>query len=314
MPSQPGSSQPFSAFAETQSPDPHVSVRVSTPPKPQPSARPVITRRRLLKSLFACGVLGALPLGAGWASSRKFDITHHDLALPGLPASLQGLTLLQLTDIHSGVYISPDDIADMLQAAASQKPDLVVLTGDYVTRNPNCIHPLAEQLKDLHAPLGVYAVPGNHDNAAGRQVVLDALKGAGVQLLINTSATIEEGFHLLGVDDAWTAHADIAGALRGVSPKAARIMLTHNPALLDQVTVPITLLAGHTHGGQVYLGKQITGAIVPDVTCGGRFFSGWYKNGRASMYISRGVGLVGLPLRLFCPPEITVFRLVAPAV
>lgn len=274
----------------------------------QPVARAMSRRRFLSGSLFLAAAAAAAGGGAALLDSRRLALERHEVALPGLSPSLDGMRVAQLSDLHRGPLVPAEEIAAAAEAAMAAEPDLVVLTGDFVSLSSANIDSCVEALRALRAPLGVYGVPGNHDHSVGVGAVAARLKAAGVPLLVNRSIQVERDLFLAGVDDLWSGNARPDIALRGIPARAARILLSHNPSLLDGLDEPLLLLAGHTHGGQINLGG-LTGLFTAAVTSHGRFLSGWYSRGRTRMYVNRGIGVVGIPVRFRSRPEVTLFTL-----
>ncbi len=271
--------------------------------------RRTLSRRRLLRGALLLTAAAAAPAaGVALARSRDLQTEHHEVPLPGLHPSLDGLRVVQLSDLHSGPLVGPETIAEAARAAAELRPDLAVLTGDFVSRSHTYIGPCIEALRVLRPPLGVYGVPGNHDHASGVAPIGARLAAARMPLLVNRNVEVERGLFLAGVDDLSWGDARPELALRGIPKGSARIMMCHNPRLLERLDEPLLLIAGHTHGGQINLGP-LTGLLTSSITSRGRFVSGWYSRGDARLYVNRGIGVVGIPLRFRSRPEVTLFTL-----
>jgi uncharacterized protein len=245
-------------------------------------------------------------------SNEAIEVTRHNIRLKNLPPSFSGLRIVHLTDIHHSKYVSFNDVFRMVTLANQQKPDIVVLTGDYITWSKKFIQPVAEALKNLKARLGVYAVLGNHDFRVDAERVTSALEKARIEVLRNTSRRIDykgDSLWIAGVDEYSYGQSNIPKALLGIPSSQPKILLAHNPEIISlaahhQVDF---VLSGHTHGGQVkipYLGP-LNSMTQPHQG----FLEGFVRNGTTQMYISRGLGKVVVPLRIFCPPEIPVFHL-----
>ena len=197
--------------------------------------------------------------------------------------------------------------------ANSLRPDVIALTGDFVTRSSHYAISCAEILKDLNAPLGLYGTLGNHDhrcdNYTGAPAVTEIMATAGVQMLTNRNKRLENGLWLAGIDDQWIGAPDPAKAFTGIAPADPTICLTHNPEQFRFMPPEYryTMLAGHTHGGQInipYFSKRIIGSHI-------RYKQGWFtepKNGNR-LYVSRGLGVVTIPFRFRASPEMTLFYL-----
>jgi len=266
-----------------------------------------LSRRRFLASvLLSCGAIGA---GDLWYERSTLDVTHHSLLLRGLR---QPCRLVQLSDLHRSWCVPEAFIADIIDRTNQLKPDIVLLTGDFVTHNSHYIESCAGQIRRLHAPLGLYGVLGNHDYRCdewrGSPAVVEGLADACVEMLTNRSTRLDNGLRIVGVDDFRTGTPDPDAAFRGVRRDEPTIAMTHNPFLFGAMcTYDCVTLAGHTHGGQINV-PFITARLLKWRT---RYQRGWYQEptepGR--MYVSRGLGVVGVPFRLGSHPEIAVFDL-----
>ena len=246
-----------------------------------PAPDPLLSRRELFGH-FASG--GALVLGGSLGGYSAF-FGRHDyaveelvVALPGLPATLEGFTLVQLSDIHIGRFVGDWELRAAERLVRDARPDLIVLTGDLVDHEPQYAPRLGELVERL-GPLarhGVTAVPGNHDYYSGIDEVLGALRRGGARVLRNEGVVIGDGgggFALLGVDDLWAGgHGqpipggpgpDLDRAIGMVPPDLGRVLLCHQPEFFHHVAADIQLqLSGHTHGGQVTLGYEPAGLVV----------------------------------------------------
>jgi uncharacterized protein len=230
------------------------------------------------------------------------------------------LRVVQLSDIHFGSYMTREHLGKIVEATNAQRPDLAVLTGDYVTEpvydgfgNKHAEHawPCAEVLRDIQAPLGRVAVLGNHDCGTNPDIVTAALSSNNVQVLRNRSMSLERNgrrLWLAGVDDVVKQYARPDLALKGVPTDECVLAAVHEPDFADEMrrySVDFQI-SGHSHGGQVRF--PVVGALyLPEL--GKKYPLGYYRFGDFQLYTNRGVGVIGLPLRLMCPPEITVFTL-----
>ena len=264
----------------------------------------------------------------------RIEITDYDVIIPQLSPELDGIRVVQLTDIHIGRYITPEDTKKMADIAGSLEPDLVLLTGDYA------FHPEVEELNaglepfsTIPAPRGTYASLGNHDYWDGEQVIRDALERVGIELLVNTNREIAPGLWLAVLDDLLAGKPDLDSTFEGIPEGAATVLVSHSPKVLPSVTDrSLVVLAGHTHGGQIRLPWQnslskddpnfyahlmtayeMTGYLIYRGNKEGvgvwRYMEGWFQEGHAWMYVSRGLGVTRPPIRYDCPAEITLFRL-----
>jgi uncharacterized protein len=268
-----------------------------------------ITRRAMLKGLMAAGVGAATGTSAyGYLYARhQLEITRQTIALPGLPPALGGLRIGLLTDIHRSRWVSHDDVRHAVDRLMAERPDLIILGGDYVTwGDRHYVVPSAEALAPLSAPNGVFGILGNHDDDHEMPA---ALARNGVQILkdARTHLTISgEGLDLAGIR-YWTRRtSDIAAVVRGAAGPV--FLLAHDPRRLTEAAaldIPL-VLSGHTHGGQVVLPGlgAIAAQKFPVVAGIGRLR-------QTTMFVSRGLGTVYVPIRLNCPPEVVVLTLQA---
>lgn len=272
--------------------------------------------------------------------SGKLSVEQVTVAIPNLPASLQGTKIVQLSDLHfDGLRLSEQMLMEAIEISNSVQPDLVALTGDYVTDDPTPIGPLAQQLQHLNSRFGTYAVLGNHDiyPAGARNQVTDAFVAVGIRVLWNQIAyPFGAGLPIIGLADFWSREFDPASVMNQIDAQIPRIVLSHNPdtaAPLQQWRVDLQL-SGHTHGGQVVipgLGPiptfyQMFRQYVPKswrpwipymkedcykVLRHWEWAQGLHRVGDNWLYVNRGLGTY-LPGRFFCPPEVTVLTLCLP--
>jgi hypothetical protein len=267
----------------------------------------LVTRRWVLRSIAAGGIgaaAGATAHGAIYGRSA-LELTYATVPVAGLPPALEGLRIGLLTDIHRSEWVSHEAVASAADLLMSVAPDLIVLGGDYISfADRRFVQPAAEALSALAAPFGVYGILGNHDDDRDMPAALTA---RGVLMLndARTRITIRsEALEIAGLR-FWTRRpADVAGVLRGADTPL--ILLAHDPRrLIDASALDIPLvLSGHTHGGQVVL--PVAGAIAAR-----RFpvVSGVGRRGRSTIFVSRGIGTVYVPIRINCPPEVAVLTL-----
>jgi len=266
-----------------------------------------ITRRVVLKTLIAGGIGAATGTATyGFLYGRhELSVTRATLTAPQLPPALAGIRIGMLTDIHRSALVSHDDVARAVALMMVQKPDLIVLGGDYVTwGDRDFVGPVAEALAPLTAPHGVFAILGNHDDdhdmpAALIRVGAQVLRDARTRLTIGG-----ESLDLAGIRFWTKRQMDIAPLVRGSAP--ATILLAHDPRRIVEATalnVPL-VLSGHTHGGQVVL--PILGAWAAQ-----KFpvAEGTLTRGGTTMFVSRGVGTIYVPVRVNCPPEVAILTL-----
>jgi len=250
---------------------------------------------------------------ASWAPDP--EITATDIWLRRLHAAHDGLKIVHLTDLHHSLFTPLDEIQRAVHLANLLKPDVVALTGDYVTLSRSYIWPVARALGKLRARLGVFAVLGNHDFGVDPDEVTQALRAQRVRVLRNAHFALRAGsatLWVVGVDDLWWQADDLRAALRSVPGRDPKILLCHNPLgihLAAEHGIDF-VLSGHTHGGQVRL--PVVGSVYGRSKLGERFVEGWNRLNGTQIYISRGIGKVLVPLRLGCPSEIACLRLRRP--
>jgi len=286
-------------------------------PSAAPSDRRISRRRFLARATYAyAGAGAALSTYGIWSAYRLPQLTRRTLTFPDLPSGLDGLTLLHLSDLHAGIHLGADRMQEIVRQANVLAPDLIVQTGDMIDISRAYIPAYVRAFRDLRAPFGVVTVLGNHDRYTGEQEVIRGCRDAGQVFLQNDCHLIERGgatLALLGIDDPhnWTADdpqpEDVAAALAAASSDAFHVLLAHRPGAWDTAAprgIPLTL-AGHIHGGQFYLpgigwsaGRLIT-----------KYVMGHFQRGNSQLYVSRGIGVVGVPIRVFAPPEIELFTL-----
>jgi hypothetical protein len=239
---------------------------------------------------------------------RRPVLERVSLSLPRLPRGLEGLRIGHLSDFHLGFPHSRTNVQWAVQQMQHEQPELIVITGDFVNAG-SAIADSPDLLRNLHAPLGIYAITGNHDMWEGSGELRSHLEPLGIEFLLNRSKRLQwhgEPFWIAGIDDVWYGEADVDAALRHIPPDAFTLFLCHAPDFADHVAHhPIDLqLSGHTHGGQMCL-PWLDWCCLP--LYGLRYISGLYHVGRMHLYVSRGLG--GLPWRLNCPPEATILTL-----
>ncbi|HEX7040074.1 MAG TPA: metallophosphoesterase [Trueperaceae bacterium] len=268
---------------------------------------PELSRREFVRSAGLAGLATLLVGVAPLQSPRAFVVTGQERRIAGLS---RPLTAAFLTDLHLGPYLGEDALERWVEATLRLEPDLVLLGGDFVDRTyRGDLAELARHLPRLTAPLGVFAVLGNHDHTRYRRVepLAAVLAGAGVTLLDNAAARVREDFVLAGIDDLRVGRPDLGAALADAErlrdgSGGALALLSHNPDVIPEVRGGVDLLlAGHTHGGQVRL--PFVGAVVTSSRYGRRYLSGWVDDGMPA-FVSRGLGVTTLPIRYDCPAEL----------
>jgi predicted MPP superfamily phosphohydrolase len=272
-----------------------------------------------MRCRFLLGFLGGAAAGAAAALTYRLlterwevTVTRATFGVRNLPTDLEGLTLAHLTDFHCGPLVPKEFVEDVVRRTNLLKPDLVVLTGDYVDEDMTNLTECAAALGKLAAPLGVYAVLGNHDYEVGAEEVAQALAAQGMNLLRNARTALGRGerkLWLVGLDDTAGHREEFRETLAGIPADEPIVMLSHSPDLLNRsADVGVELiLSGHTHGGQVRL-PGIGAPHAPSMVTT-RFAVSHVRRRHTRLYVGRGVGMTVLPVRLNCPPEIGLFTL-----
>lgn len=275
-----------------------------------------LTRRRFLRTAMGLTGLATLTTGYGVWEASQIRVRRSVLSLGRLPASFEGKSIALLADFHHGPFTSIGFIREAVRLTQSLSADIVALVGDYANHlrdGASQLPPCLEALERLEAPLGVFAVPGNHDMLQKGQVYRDAIAGTRLTNLSNRAERLQvggESLWIAGVDDLWWGVPDLNGAVHEVPDGAAVILLSHNPDFAeDNPDARVDLvLSGHTHGGQIHV-PGLTGAWIPS-QYGSKYRSGLVQGPASQVFITCGVGTAYLPLRLNCPPEINLLTLV----
>jgi predicted MPP superfamily phosphohydrolase len=261
----------------------------------------------ILLGLFYVGVIEP-----NWLDVRPVSVT-----LPHLDPAFEGYKIVQITDIHADHWMTRDRLRRILHIANAQDPDLVALTGDYVTKAAAKFAPTLQVLKELSPKDGTVAVLGNHDHWSSAEILTNALEKGNATVLVNQVQTIQRGnatLAIAGAADAMVGEAYLPGILANMPAAGAGILLVHEPDFADETvkTGRFDLqLSGHSHGGQVRLPFINVRRITPRL--GQKYPNGLYHVGSLLQYTSRGVGLAGsVRVRLNCRPEISVLTLHSP--
>ena len=288
----------------------------------------LLTRRTFLTG-SAVAAAGAFAVG-GYATI--FEPTHPkltrvDIFLSRLPEAWDGFRIVQLSDFHYDDYFCVIPIRSAVATVNQLQPDLVLLTGDFVTvpiwaeylhsakKAAEDAEPCAQLLSQLRALGGVIAALGNHDVASDSHRIVEALQFHGIPVLRNSAVALARGasrLWLAGIDDALEGKPDLDQTLKGIPREEPVILMAHEPDFADDVAkYPVDLqLSGHSHGGQVRL--PLVGALyLPEMA--EKYSRGLYKVGPLTLYTNSGIGTIRAPVRFNCPPEITLFTLRAEA-
>jgi predicted MPP superfamily phosphohydrolase len=279
-----------------------------------------ISRISRRKFLIGSGAAAAsLAVYAGEISRHEIDIVDRPILIRKLPNAFHDFRLVQISDIHLDEYTEPFFLERIVKHVNDLKPDCVLLTGDFVTVGVltsiarNAAFRCAEILSTLTCPLR-YAVLGNHDVGVSASLVIDALQSHGIPTLVNDHVPIELGgasLLICGLEDPGTSSPDLTLTIPA-HPEGPVILLSHEPDYADTVIkhprFPLVdlMLSGHAHGGQIRL-PGFGPLVLPPM--GRNYPEGLFRFGQMQLYVNRGIGTVGLPFRLNCPPEITVITL-----
>lgn len=301
------------------------SPAVAPPPEPAPvpeekplvKAPPVVNSRRVFLGQAVTG--SAMFVGSGSSmygaifGRNDFTIEEISVKIPGLSKRLDSYTLVQISDIHFGLFVGEKEIRQAEDLVRSARPDRLVLTGDLLDNDARFASTLGQFIRRM-APLtrnGVVVIPGNHDWYAGIDAAMNAAKAAGAKVLRNDGFVIgdeKDGLAMLGVEDVWARRTDpsqgpdLDKAISRVPADLPRVLLCHNPVFFPEAAGKVALqLSGHTHGGQINLGPIRPGDMVLPYG----YVQGRYERNGSQLYVNRGFGTAGPPARIGSPPEIT---------
>jgi uncharacterized protein len=274
-------------------------------------------RRELLGRAVAAT---AVTLGGGSAlygalyGRHDYVIEEVPVALERMPVGLDGFTIVQLSDVHLGLFVGETELRSMMEMVRRAGPDLVVLTGDLIDNDPRFVEMLGSMARRLGEQAPVVAIPGNHDYYTGIVPTMKALKKAGAEVLVNDAIRVgEERIAIVGVDDVWARRygqgrgPNIERATRDLDRDLPRVLLCHNPSFFPEAAPHVDLqLSGHTHGGQFNPGVRPADLVLPYGYVAGR-----YDRDGAALWVNRGFGTAGPPARIGAAPEITKLILTA---
>lgn len=278
------------------------------------------TRRSFLRSLGLVAGGGALAVSSGWWYAAEFEpqqieVVRVRLPLRRLPEAFVGLTIAQISDLHFGPLVEAREVRAAVDMIRGLKPDIVAVTGDHVHRvthgEPDFV---VQELSRLEAPLGAFAVMGNHDYWTNGPVVSSALQRAGLDVLRNANTSIRragETLYIAGLDDVWERHHDLVRTIKGVPEGGCAILLAHEPDIADEAATDSRIamqISGHTHAGQVRLPGRGP-LVVP--RHGRKYREGLYQVDGLQLYVNRGIGVIWPPIRINCRPEVTLYELAA---
>lgn len=285
------------------------------------------TRRNFIRLTAAAGLAAAVAADSTLVEPNRPRIVRKEIALRRWPSRLDGFAVALLSDFHYDPHFSAHPIHAAIGMVNDLHPDLIALTGDFVSApifgsDAEAVaaavtaEPCARLLSQMHAPHGLWAVMGNHDFYTDHRLVTRRLRDVGIQVLANQSVPVERNgarFWLAGVNDVLSETADLDATLHDVPKEEATILLAHEPDYADEVAHhPVDLqLSGHTHGGQVRL-PLMPPVFLPELAK--KYVSGLFRVGPLKLYTNPGLGTIGLPIRWNCPPEITFLTLRSAAV
>lgn len=276
-----------------------------------------LSRRAWIRAIVYSSL--AVAGGAGYLSSKLLEVVRVDVPVKGLSKRLDGLKIGVMSDFHAGAFTTRGEIIRAVKVLEREKPDFIALLGDYVdgaySHSPKNVEKgdyVFDVFKGLRAPLGVYAVLGNHDHWTDAGLVREKLSKLPFVLLDNQSILIEDCLAVVGVDDFWEGPAYSHKAMGDLSPELVAVMLSHNPDVNLQLVGDDRVrlvISGHTHGGQIRI-PVIN--YAPWIPCSRKYrgSSGLIRESESRWtYITKGVGTFFLPVRLACPPDVSIIRL-----
>lgn len=274
--------------------------------------RRLFNRRNFIRTGVA-GAIGSFAY-ARWVEPHHLSITRKEILIPQLPQALDGLVIAHLTDFHYDPDRQNELMAEAVAVTNAEAPEIIALTGDFITGTGDVFNPLMEHLSNLKAQHGIYGIMGNHDGwNASYSLFQKGFRQAGFEFLINDGTRINvrgESLYLLGTDSVWSGQVDSRSCYAGHHSGDPVIALVHEPDVFDQLIAdhPVSLqLSGHTHGGQCRV--PFFGYAPIKVRYGKKYIYGDYARGDSRIFVSRGLGTVGTPVRFACAPEVAILTL-----
>ena len=282
-------------------------------------------RRRIKAHLILIGLLVMLLAAYPFVEARMLSTQNHTLQVVNLPANLKNIKIVYASDFHQNGWFGQKKVNDVIKRLNNLSADIIILGGDYAMDSDSAIA-FFENMPSLHARLGVYGVLGNHDRTlpeSNLQLVMDAMKDAGITPLVNSVSRVKVGqsyLYIAGVDDFYNGTPDVKGVASLVKNEDFVVFAGHTPDLLPDAQKAQDMngnghwfdlaLFGHTHGGQINLfGFTPFRNVSEELSA--RYISGWREENRAAILVSNGIGTSGFPVRLFTPPQIHLITLKA---
>ena len=268
-------------------------------------------RTMIYSSFFFTGAVACV-------SSKQLEIARADLPIKGLPKEADGIKIGVMSDFHAGAFDNKEIILQSIAAINAEKPDFITILGDYMnaqtTRDSKSLEKnsyIFETLRSLEAPQGIYAVLGNHDHWIDAHFVQDKLSRLPAQILTNQGIILDNGLAMAGIDDLLKGSPDLKKAMANIPPETTTILLSHNPdvnlQLNDEARIGL-VISGHTHGGQIRIPFA---KWAPWVPCSLRYRqSGLIRETiDRSTFVTKGIGTTIIPVRVACPADIAILRL-----
>ena len=282
-------------------------------------------RRRIKAHLILIGLLVMLLASYPFVEARMLSTQNHTLQVANLPANLKNIKIVYASDFHQNGWFGQKKVNDVIKRLNNLSADIIILGGDYAMDSDSAIV-FFENMPSLHARLGVYGVLGNHDRTlpeSNLQLVMDAMKDAGITPLVNSVSRVKVGqsyLYIAGVDDFYNGTPDVKGVASLVKNEDFVVFAGHTPDLLPDAQKAQDMngnghwfdlaLFGHTHGGQINLfGFTPFRNVSEELSA--RYISGWREENRAAILVSNGIGTSSFPVRLFTPPQIHLITLKA---
>ncbi len=245
---------------------------------------------------------------------RWLTVERTTVPVPGLPEALEGMTIVQLTDLHLRPFTQIEHIERAVHLANSLCPDVIVLTGDYVWHDAEDVFELAPTLAKLNAKLGVFSILGNHEHKTNPELITETFENVGIPVFRNHGIDLSVGkamLYLAGIDDGWLGNPDIKQTMDAHRRDIPVVLMAHEPDMIDWYAYDTRInlqLSGHTHGGQI---QSAANKPLVRPYLGRKYVQGLHRVNESWVYTSRGIGTTGIPLRRNCSPEVAHLTLIA---